>query len=45
VTAQNITTLHTMAPQAEAPASGAPMVQPFAQLLGKLRRDNDGSAQ
>jgi flagellar protein FliO/FliZ len=42
VTAQNITTLHTLAPQAEAvPAAGAP-VPPFAQLLAKLRRDPQG---
>ncbi len=40
VTAQSITTLHTMAPQAEAPASSAGMPgAPFAQLLGKLRQD------
>jgi flagellar protein FliO/FliZ len=45
VTAQNITTLHTMAPQAEAPASAANVVPQFAQLLGKFRRDNDGSAK
>jgi flagellar protein FliO/FliZ len=38
VTANSITTLHTMAPQAEAPAAGMP-VPPFAQLLSKLRRD------
>jgi flagellar protein FliO/FliZ len=38
VTANSITTLHTMAPQAELPAAGMP-VPPFAQLLGKLRRD------
>ena len=37
VTAQSITTLHTMQPQADAPA-GTP-TQPFAQLLGKLRQD------
>ena len=37
VTAQSITTLHTMAPQAETPM-GTP-VPPFAQLLGKLRQD------
>ena len=38
VTAHNITTLHTMEPQGEAPAMGSP-IPPFAQLLGKLRRD------
>jgi flagellar protein FliO/FliZ len=37
VTAQSITTLHTMAPQGDAPAGAA--TPPFAQLLGKLRQD------
>lgn len=37
VTAQNITTLHTMAPQAEAAVGMAPALPPFAQLLAKLR--------
>lgn len=39
VTPQQITTLHTMLPQAEVPASpqGVPPV-PFAQLLGRLRQ-------
>ena len=35
VTAQSITTLHTMAPQPEPPATG-PAAPAFAQLLGKL---------
>ena len=35
VTAQSITTLHTMAPQPESPATG-PAAPAFAQLLGKL---------
>ena len=39
VTAQSITTLHTMAPQADAPVSATPAVPAFAQLLGKLRQD------
>ena len=39
VTAQSITTLHTMAPQTEATTSTAPSTTPFAQLLGKLRGD------
>ena len=40
VTAQSITTLHTMAPQAEsAGATAAPAGPAFAQLLGKLRKD------
>ena len=38
VTAQSITTLHTMAPQAEAPTSAA-ATPAFAQLLSKLRKD------
>jgi flagellar protein FliO/FliZ len=37
VTANSITTLHTMAPQVEPLATGMP-VPPFAQLLTKLRR-------
>ena len=36
VTAQQITTLHTMAPQAELPAAAG--VPAFAQMLGALRR-------
>ena len=40
VTAQNITTLHTMAPQADAPAPASALpATPFAQLLGRLRHD------
>jgi len=39
VTAQSITTLHTMAPQAEAAMTAAPAAPAFAQLLSKLRRD------
>jgi len=41
VTAQNISTLHTMAPQDDAvPAMNATVPPlPFAQLLGKLRQD------
>ena len=39
VTPQSITTLHTMEPQADAPASPAAPLPPFAQLLGKLRQD------
>jgi flagellar protein FliO/FliZ len=42
VTAQSITTLHTMTPQADAPAPGVPPAPPgFAQLLAKLRRGAD----
>jgi len=39
VTAQGITTLHTMAPQDDALPAPAQVPPPFAQLLGKLRRD------
>ena len=41
VTPQSITTLHTMAPQAESTGSitAAPAGPAFAQLLGKLRKD------
>jgi len=40
VTPQSITTLHTMAPQAESTGSAAAPAGPaFAQLLGKLRKD------
>jgi flagellar protein FliO/FliZ len=41
ITAQNISTLHTMAPQDDAvpaPMHAVPPL-PFAQLLGKLRQD------
>ena len=39
VTAQSITTLHTMDPQAELPAAPPIPVPGFAQLLSKLRQD------
>ncbi len=41
VTAHNISTLHTMAPQDDAvpPMNTAAPPLPFAQLLGKLRQD------
>ena len=39
VTAQSITTLHTMAPQADAAPGDAPAAPGFAQLLSRLRRD------
>ena len=42
VTAQNITTLHTMAPQAESVGGTAGSATPapvFAQLLSKFRKD------
>jgi flagellar protein FliO/FliZ len=47
VTANSITTLHTMAPQADAPAPtvGMPAMPPFAQLLGKLRRDQNTTGE
>jgi flagellar protein FliO/FliZ len=40
VTAQNITTLHTMAPQGEPAPAAMQVVPAFAQLLGRLRQDN-----
>lgn len=43
VTAQSITTLHTMEPQAESTATPtAATTPPFAQLLGRLRQDRGG---
>ena len=39
VTPQQITTLYTMEPGSDLPGSAGPAVPPFAQLLGKLRRD------
>ncbi len=38
VTSQSITTLHTMTPQADVPATTAPPAHAFAQMLEKLRR-------
>jgi len=43
VTAQNISTLHEMAPQAEA-ATSAQVAPSFAQLLGRLGRPQEGRA-
>lgn len=40
VTAQSITPLHTMAPQAEAPRPAGPAT-PFSQLFATLRRDGN----
>ena len=37
VTAQSITTLHTMAPQADAESEPAQPVPPFAQLLSRFK--------
>ena len=45
VTAQNITTLHTLVPQDDAPLTTAailPPVSPFAHLLGRLRAKDGG---
>lgn len=39
VTAQNITTLHTMSPQGEPAPAALKVVPAFAQLLGKFRQD------
>ena len=41
VTAQSITTLHTLAPDVDLPA--APVATPFATLLGRLRRQDPTS--
>jgi flagellar protein FliO/FliZ len=38
VTPQAISTLHTMAPQADVPAAPQTPMPPFAQMLDKLRR-------
>ena len=45
VTAQSITTLHTMTPQPDAalPPAG-PAVPPFAQLLNRLKKTSPGAA-
>jgi flagellar protein FliO/FliZ len=44
MTAQQITTLHEMAPQDDAAAPGAtPPTMPFAQLLARLSRPKDGN--
>ena len=44
ITPQNITTLHVMVPGAEATLpEGGVAPAPFAQLLGRLRRDQGGS--
>ena len=39
VTPNSITMLHSMEPQADAPASATPALPGFAQMLGKLRQD------
>ena len=43
ITPNSITTLHTMEPQADAPASPTPALPGFAQLLGNLRQDKGNS--
>ena len=47
VTAQSITTLHTMAPQGEpvTAANAAAPLPPFAQLLGKFRHDKGAAGE
>jgi len=47
VTAQNIATLHTMAPKDDAIAAPAHTLppMPFAQLLGKLRQDKGSTGE
>jgi flagellar protein FliO/FliZ len=45
ITPHNITTLHSMAPQADVPAA-APAQVPFAQLMARLgQRKGDGGAR
>lgn len=47
VTPQNISTLHSMAPQDDAvpPTAAAVPPLPFAQLLGKLRQDKGSTGE
>ncbi|HJV61511.1 MAG TPA: flagellar biosynthetic protein FliO [Albitalea sp.] len=47
VTPQQITTLHSMAPQddAVAPAAASASMPPFAQLLSRLRQDKGSSGE
>ena len=45
VTAQSITTLHTMAPGAERPVDTAAGSPAFAQLLGRLRQDKGAARE
>ena len=45
VSAQSITTLHTMEPQADAPAGAAAPLAPFAQRLGRLRQDKGAAGE
>ena len=42
VTPGCIRRLHTLAPQASAPATGADALPPFARLLARLRADSSG---
>ena len=44
VTAQNITTLHTMAPQDDVPPAAASAMPPFAQLLNRFKNNNGPEA-
>ena len=45
VTPQNITTLHSMAPQDDAPAAPAAALPPFAGLLSRIRQDKGPSGE
>ena len=45
VTAQSITTLHTMEAQGDAPLNAAPAVPAFAQLLARLRQDKGAAGE
>ena len=45
VTAQNITTLHTMAPQDDGLPTAASATPPFAQLLNRLKKNGPEAPQ
>jgi flagellar protein FliO/FliZ len=45
VTPGSITTLHTMEPQADVPASTVPALPAFAQMLSRLRQDKGLSGE
>jgi flagellar protein FliO/FliZ len=45
VTAQNITTLHTMAPQDDGQSAAGPALPPFAQLLNRLKKNGPEAPQ
>jgi flagellar protein FliO/FliZ len=45
VTAQNISTLHTMAPQDDGQPAAGPALPPFAQLLNRLKKNGPEAPQ